>query len=303
MATPGPCLASQLFCVGPCLSPKSKSWLSPNIPGCPNGLFQDKKMCEEKGHEVALPHRTALPRKGIVMTKEYDAYRRMAQVWFMGVGPGDPDLMTVRSLKIVQCADIILHEGGQINQAILDLRSATSTLVDCHKKSVEEVAGQCLDFARKGKLVARLLTGDPCIFSPALEEMDLLQKKDVSCALVPGISAAFWAASLAQKSLTPKHTHQTFTIMRFPAASPLPPGQGIKDICKTGACMAIYLANKKPQLIVSECLEAGLPPTAPILVIQSTGKSDERLTWLRLADLTAHLAQRDKTQSLVLIWP
>lgn len=237
-----------------------------------------------------------------IMEKRH-SFLSSAQAWFTGVGPGVPDLLTVKAHTLIACADVLFHEGLQINREILDLRKKDAVLINCDAVSPQDNASHCHAFTQKGKLVARLLTGDPCVFSPALEEMEFLQAKGTRCAIIPGISAAFWGAALAQKSLTPKHSHQAFTIMRVPVTAPLPPGQSIKDMCKTKTCMAIYLANKNPRAIVDECMEAGLAPTAPVLLIESTGNNDEVFTWLELAHLPQQLTPQKKSQSLVIIWP
>lgn len=237
------------------------------------------------------------------MSEQRSQFLKTAHAWFTGIGPGSPDLLTVKAHRLISCADTIFHEGEQINKEILALRNDNAILVNCENIDPHENALHCRSFAQEGKLVARLFTGDPCVFSPALEEMEVLQTNGTSCAIIPGISAAFWAAALAQKSLTPKHSHQAFTIIRVPITTPLPQGQSIKDVCQTGASMALYLANKNPRAIVEECMEAGLAPNAPILLIESTGNGDENLTWLELRELPAHLARHKKSQSLVLIWP
>ena len=239
---------------------------------------------------------------GDTMAEQAQEFLESAHVWFTGVGPGVPDLLTVKAHKLLSSADVIFHEGQQINKDILALRKANATLVNCDNVSAHENALHCHAFAQEGKLVARLVTGDPCIFSPALEEIEMVQAKGTPCAIIPGISAAFWAAALARKSLTPKHTHQAFTIMRVPITAPLPAGQSIKDMCQTGTCLAIYLANKNPKAIVDECLQAGLSRTAPVLLIESTGNDDEKISWLELASLPKRL-RNTKSQSLVLIWP
>lgn len=237
------------------------------------------------------------------MLEKYHSFLETAQVWFAGVGPGAPDLLTVRAHQLISCADVIFHEGNQINKDILGLGKSTALLINCDYIDPQENALHCHSFAKQGKLVARLFTGDPCVFSPAFEEMEVLQNNGSTGAIIPGISAAFWGAALAQKSLTPKHTHQAFTILRVPITTPLPHGQSIQDICQTGASMALYLANKNPQAIVTECTKAGLDPSALVLLIESSGNNDETVTWLKLDELPSRLANQKKSQSLVLIWP
>lgn len=235
---------------------------------------------------------------------QYDTFLRKAPVWFVGVGPGDPDLLTIKAFNLLRAADVIFHEGGQVNTDILCNRKNTALLIDCNGHTPEENASAMTAFVRQQKLVARLHTGDPCVFSAAVEESILLKQEAINSQIVPGISAVFLGAALAQKSLTTKDRHQAFTITRVPISRPLPGGQSLENICATGGAVAIYLANKNPAAITDQCTKAGIAPEAPVLVVNSTGNNDESLAWVPLKELASYAkVHAQARQLLVIIWP
>ena len=131
----------------------------------------------------------------------------MDGVYLVGAGPGDPELLTVKALRLIESADVILHDD-LVPQAILDLAATGAEVVNvgkrCGAKAItqEEINELMIAHARAGRSVVRLKSGDPLLFGRAAEEIAALAEAGVPFEVVPGVSAAFAAAAAIGRSLT-----------------------------------------------------------------------------------------------------
>src|SRR5260370_42451983 len=137
---------------------------------------------------------------------QYKSNGLTAKVYLVGAGPGDPELLTVKALRVLRNADVVLHDA-LTSPEILALVPRTAKLVDvgkrCGKKAItqEEINLLILDFAESGRIVVRLKRGDSLIFGRAAEEMEGLRRAKVEFEVVPGITAAFGAAAAGPTGL------------------------------------------------------------------------------------------------------
>src|SRR5215469_9152971 len=131
----------------------------------------------------------------------------MGKVFLVGAGPGDPELLTVKALLILQRADVVLHDS-LVSAEVLGLISPKAELVDVGKRAglklltQDEINSLLFSYAARHEVVVRLKGGDPLLFGRASEEIEALRKANVSYEIIPGISAAFGAAAAAGISLT-----------------------------------------------------------------------------------------------------
>jgi uroporphyrin-III C-methyltransferase / precorrin-2 dehydrogenase / sirohydrochlorin ferrochelatase len=208
-------------------------------------------------------------------------------VSLVGAGPGDPELLTVKAMRLIQAAEVILHDD-LVPQAILDLASADAKIVNvgkrCGTKTItqDEINALMIDHARANLDVVRLKGGDPLIFGRAAEEIAALTEAGVAFQIVPGITAAFAAAAAIGCSLTDRDNASNVTFSTGHHAqshnqSPLP---AIED-----ATRVVYMPGRDLHLLAEEWLQQGLPPDFPCALISRAAQPSQQAHYTTLAAL------------------
>jgi uroporphyrin-III C-methyltransferase len=216
-------------------------------------------------------------------------------VALVGAGPGDPDLLTVRALRLLRAADVILHDS-LIGQAILGLARPAAICIDVGKRCGKPSAAQgeihrlMVEHARAGARVVRLKGGDPMIFGRAAEEMRALREHGISCEIVPGITAASAAAASLGLSLTRRKVARTVHFLTGHGAEDGLPGHDWGALARAGGTLAIYMGRETVGGLAAHLIEAGLSPATPAAVIQNASRPDETIRWSSLAFLPQDLA-------------
>jgi len=126
--------------------------------------------------------------------------RRIANVYFVGFGPGDPELLTLRGYRLLKAADLIIYPGSIIEESFL--RGFEGEKINSHGMKLEDIVGIIEDAVRGGKRVVRLQSGDPSIYGALGEQIEELERRGISCAVVPGVSSVFASAAAIKKELT-----------------------------------------------------------------------------------------------------
>ena len=208
-------------------------------------------------------------------------------VYLVGAGPGDPDLLTVKALRLIQTADVILHDD-LVPQAILDLASPSAEVLNvgkrCGSKTITqgEINATTIEHARGRRCVVRLKSGDPLIFGRAAEEIAALNEAGVPFQIVPGITAAFAAAAAIGCSLTSRDAASNVIFSTGHHAqshnqSPLPE---LED-----ATRVVYMPGRDLHLLAQEWLEQGLPPEFPCVVVSRAAQPGQQIRCTTLAAL------------------
>ncbi len=220
----------------------------------------------------------------------YDSQRAQSGsgiVYLVGAGPGDPELLTIKASRVIQHADVVLHDD-LVPQAILENASPRAKIVNvgkrCGLKSItqDEINALMIEHARAGRSVVRLKSGDPLIFGRAAEEMAALNDAGVVFEIVPGITAAFAAAAAIQCSLTDRnsasnvvfstgHHAQSHNQSRLPE---------IED-----ATRVVYMPGRDLTLLAAQWLDEGLPPDFPCVVVSRAAQPDQELRCTTLGAL------------------
>ncbi len=208
-------------------------------------------------------------------------------VYLVGAGPGDPDLLTVKAMRLIQVADVILHDD-LVPQAILDLAAPNAEIVNvgkrCGTKTItqDEINALMIEHARQNRCVIRLKSGDPLVFGRAAEEMAALADADVPFQVVPGITAAFAAAAALGCSLTSRNSASNVIFSTGHHASshnqsPLPE---LED-----ATRVVYMPGRDLHLLAEEWLQQGLPPDFPCAVVSRAAQPGQQIRYTTLATL------------------
>ena len=209
------------------------------------------------------------------------------KVSLVGTGPGDPDLLTVKALRLIQSADVILHDD-LVPPPILDLAAPSAEIVNvgkrCGTKSItqEEIHALMIEHARANRRVVRLKSGDPLIYGRAAEEIATLSSAAIPFEIVPGITAASAAAAAVGFSLTSRNSASNVIFSTGHHAqshnhAPLPQ---LED-----ATRVVYMPGRDLRLLALEWLQEGLPPEFPCAIVSRAGHPDQQIRCTTLAAL------------------
>ncbi len=182
-------------------------------------------------------------------------------VWFVGAGPGDPDLITMRGNELLVGADVLIYAGSLVNPALVE-RSRAVVKMDSWGMSVEEMVPVMADAAKAGKRVVRLHSGDPALYGSIVEQIAELEKQGVEVRIVPGVSSLFAASAALKTQYTLKGVSESLIITR-PAGETLQEDD-ISKLSEMGSSMVIFLGTDKLGEIVRKLRCPGDTPAAVI---------------------------------------
>ncbi len=207
-------------------------------------------------------------------------------VYFVGSGPGDPELITIKAKKLLEKADLVIYSGSLLNPEILQYAKKEAKLYDAALLNRDEIFAHLKDIAKQGKLAIRFHDGDPSLFSTIREQIDRLEKEGISCKVVPGISASFGAASSMNLELTLPGITQTLIITRAEFRTPVPEIERISELAKHGTTMIFYLSVHLIKEIVEELLRGGrYSLETPAAVVYRATWKDEKIIKGKLKDI------------------
>lgn len=222
------------------------------------------------------------------------------KVFLVGAGPGDPDLLTVKALRLIQSAAVILHDD-LVAPAILDLAPLHSAVMNvgkrCGIKSItqEQIHALMIEHARAGRSVVRLKSGDPLLFGRAAEEMSALTEADIPFEVVPGVSAAFAAAAAVGCSLTSRDAASSVVFSTGHHAQ----SHDHADLPgRESATRVVYMPGRDLRLLALEWLSEGLPPELPCALVSHAGQPAQQVVHTTLG--TLHSAAPVPAPSLLL---
>jgi precorrin-4/cobalt-precorrin-4 C11-methyltransferase len=198
-------------------------------------------------------------------------------VYFIGSGPGDPELITIKAKKLIEQADVIVYSGSLLNPEILEYTKKGAKLYDAALLDREKIYSILRDSTKQGKLAIRFHDGDPGLFSTIREQIDKLEKDGLQCIVVPGITAILGAAAAMNLELTLPGNTQTLIITRAEFRTPVPEREKISELAKHGATMVFYLSVHLISDIVEEILRGGIynKETPAAVVYRATWKDQK----------------------------
>jgi precorrin-4/cobalt-precorrin-4 C11-methyltransferase len=198
-------------------------------------------------------------------------------VYFVGSGPGDPELITIKAKKLLEIADIIIYSGSLLNPEILNSAKREASLYDAAKLDRNKIYEILRDSTKNGKLAIRFHDGDPGIFSTIREQIDKLERDEINCEVIPGITSLLGAAASMNLELTLPGVTQTIIITRAEFRTPVPDREKISELSKHGATMAFYLSVHLLDRVIEELLKGGIynNETPVAIVYKATWKEEK----------------------------
>ena len=218
--------------------------------------------------------------------------RHAGEVWLVGAGPGDPELLTIKALKALQGADVVVHDG-LVSPAILDLAPATARRLSVakrksrHSYAQDEINRLLIAFAREGLTVVRLKGGDPFIFGRGGEELEACRAAGVVCHVVPGVTAALAAGAAAGAPLTHRGAAQAVTFVTGHAAAGGEPDLDWASLAKPNQTVVIYMGVSTAASIAARLMAAGRAGSTPALIVEDASLPTERRIVTTLAGIPA----------------
>ncbi len=224
----------------------------------------------------------------------------MSNVFFVGCGPGDPELITIKAKKLIQKADIVVYSGSLIPPAILKL-CKKGKLYDASGLVREEIFEILYKNAKKDKLVVRLHDGDPSIYGAIKEQIDNLQEKGISSVVVPGVTAFLASAAELGTQLSLPGVTQTIIVTRAESRTKVPKREKISELAKHKATLIFYLSVHLLSDIVKESLAGGYKKSTPVAVVYRATWKDQKIVKGTLDNITKRVRDEKITKTAIVI--
>ncbi|WP_409294916.1 precorrin-4 C(11)-methyltransferase [Pseudomonas sp. KCJK8670] len=221
-------------------------------------------------------------------------------VYFIGAGPGDPDLITVKGQRLIRQCPVIIYAGSLVPPAVLEGHQA-HTVINSAQLHLEQIIEAMRDAHEKGLDVARVHSGDPSLYGAIGEQIRHLRELGIDYQIVPGVTAAAASAALLGCELTLPDVAQTVILTRYGDSSPMPAGEQLGDLARHGSTLAIHLGVKHLPRIVDELIPH-YGPDCPIAVIHRATWPDQ--DWVRgnLGNIVERVAAKGfRRTSLILV--
>jgi uroporphyrin-III C-methyltransferase / precorrin-2 dehydrogenase / sirohydrochlorin ferrochelatase len=263
--------------------------------------FRRRRAFWERFTALALANADRAPNEAdrvalIAATREDAATAAQGEAILVGAGPGDSELLTLKAVRALQSADVILFDD-LVSSAILDLARREARRVDVGKRGHGPSVGQddiselIVSLCREGKKVVRLKGGDPAIFGRGNEEIAAARAAGIPCSIIPGVTAAFAAAASLGVSLSEREKARRVQFVTAHGSDGLlPDGLDWPALCASDATTAVYMGVKTLPILVQRLIAEGLDPSTPAVMVENASRIDERRLAGALADMPEKVA-------------
>lgn len=222
-------------------------------------------------------------------------------VYFIGAGPGDPQLLTIKARKIIQSADIIIYAGSLINKAILKFARDSALICDSSRMALQEVLGIMRKAQPTKKIIARIHSGDPSVYGAIQEQILWCEKEKVSFEVIPGVSSFCAGAAALKQELTLPDISQTVIITRLTGRTKVPKKEDLQALARIKATLVIFLSVQNIDKVVKQLL-CGYNSNTPVAIVSKASWPDERIIKGTLCDIARKVRQADiKRQALIFV--
>ena len=228
----------------------------------------------------------------------------MSKVWFIGAGPGAPDLLTIRGAKLIAEADVVVWARSLVHEGVLEHARPNAEIIESTTIPLEGVRELYERAVREDLEIARIHSGDPSLWGAVLEQVEFCEELGLDWEIVPGVSSLGAAAAAIGRELTVPEVAQSVILTRRASRTPMPNNEDIKAFAAHGTTMAIFLSAARPRLLQEELLEGGYAPDTQCAVVYRASWPDEQVVECRLRELADRIREAGFTrQALVLVGP
>ncbi len=207
------------------------------------------------------------------------------KVFIVGAGPGDAELITLKGMRLLKEADLVVYAGSLVNEELLSFCRPDCEKVNSHGKRLTEIVELMADAAAQGRLVVRLASGDPSLYGSLKEMREELEARGVEVEVVPGVSSLFAGAAALKEEFTVPGGPQSLVVTRLPGRTPVSPSEALERFVATGASVAVFLSADRVEEIKERALRAGAPPDTPVAVVYKASWKQQRVWESTLGEL------------------
>lgn len=218
---------------------------------------------------------------------------KMAIVSFVGAGPGETDLITLKGYKLLSEADVVIYAGSLINTDLLNYCKDGAEKYDSAKMTLDDIVDRMEESVKNDKSVVRLQTGDFSIYGSIREQIEEMKKRGIKYQCVPGVSSFLGAASSMGVEYTVPEVAQSVIITRMAGRTPVPEGESLKSLAQHQTSMVIFLSVQGIKKVVKQLEEGGYPTDTPAAVIYKATWPDEKVVLGTLADIAEKVHDAD----------
>lgn len=221
-------------------------------------------------------------------------------VYFIGAGPGDPELLTIKGKKIIDSADVIIYAGSLVNREVLKDIKSGAKVYNSATMHLEEVIEVMKEAEKKNLMTARVHTGDPAIFGAHREQMDALEREGIEFCVIPGVSSFVAVAAALKKEYTLPEVTQSIILTRMEGRTPMPEKESIEAFAKHQATMVIFLsANRIEELV--EQLQTSYPVDTPIALVYKASWPEEKIIQGNLGNIAELVRKANITKTGLIV--
>lgn len=234
--------------------------------------------------------------KGATMTDQPN------KVYFVGAGPGDAELITVKGARLLRECNVVVYAGSLVDWELVRHYAPAARAYDSAGMDLVQTTEILVQAIADGEKVVRLHTGDPSIYGAIQEQMEELDKAGVPYEVVPGVTSAFAAAATLKQELTLPEVSQTVIITRIAGRTPVPDREKLSEVARIGATMVIYLSVSMVETVVKELLAGAYTLATPVAVVARASWPDELVISGTLSDIADKVKEAGiKKQALILV--
>ncbi|WP_039058550.1 cobalt-precorrin-4 methyltransferase [Enterobacter sp. Bisph1] len=206
-------------------------------------------------------------------------------VWFVGAGPGDTELITLKGYRLLQQAQVVIYAGSLINTELLEYCPPEAQCHDSAELHLEQIIDLMQAGVEAGKVVVRLQTGDVSLYGSVREQGEALTRRGIAWQVVPGVSAFLGAAAELGVEYTVPEVSQSLIITRLEGRTPVPEREKLEAFARHQTSMAIYLSVQRIHRVAERLIDGGYPATTPVAVIYKATWPESQTVRGTLADI------------------
>ena len=221
-------------------------------------------------------------------------------VHFVGAGSGAADLITIRGMKLLEAADVVIYAGSLVNPELLKYARTDCEVHNSALMTLDEVI-EVMDKAEKnGRTTVRLHTGDPCVYGAIREQMDRLDKLGISYDVCPGVSSFCGAAAALKAEYTLPDVSQTVILTRMAGRTPVPDSESIESLAAHHATMVVFLSTGMLEELSERLINGGYSPDTPAAIVYKATWADEKVCRCTVGTLAETAKANDITKTALI---
>jgi len=227
----------------------------------------------------------------------------MKKVYFIGIGPGDPELLTLKALKIIKSSQLIVYPGSLMSEEMYEFlkrENEKAEFFDAFGKSLEQIMEKIVEAYLEGKSVSRLVSGDPALYSSIMEHIEILREKGIEYEVIPGVSSALFAAAKLGIEFTYPGLSDSIIFTRLSGKTGGAKEEEILSFAKTKSTIVFFLSAGFAQNL-SELLKKVYPTDTKVAILHKLSRKDEKIFITPLKELSDTILKNNLLKTSLIV--